>query len=123
MHLKQGTDFIAEVTVKNNYSNGGLTNLALNQVFPSGWEISNTRMDNETLAAKESANFSYQDIRDDRVLTFFDLGNGSTKVFRFRLNASYIGRYYLPGTLSEAMYEPGVNAFVPGKWVEVVKED
>ena len=121
--LKQGTDFIAEVTVRNNYVNGALTNLALNQVFPSGWEIANSRMDNEGADAKETNNFTYQDVRDDRVLTFFDLASGATKTFKFRLNASYFGRFYLPGTLSEAMYEPGVNAFTPGKWVEVVKED
>ncbi len=121
--LNQGTDFIAEVTVRNSYANGGITNLALNQVFPSGWEIANMRMDNETEAAKDANNFTYQDIRDDRVNTFFDLANGATKTFRFRLNASYVGSFYLPGTITEAMYEPGVNAFVPGKWVEVVKQE
>jgi len=121
--LKQGTDFIAEVTVRNNYVNGGLNNLALNQVFPSGWEIANSRMDNEGGEAKETNNFTYQDIRDDRVLTFFDLASGASKTFIFKLNASYVGKFYLPGTLSEAMYESGVNAFIPGKWVEVVKED
>jgi hypothetical protein len=119
--LKQGTDFFAEITVKNSYSNGSLTNLALNQVFPSGWEIANSRMDNEE--AKVSANYTYQDIRDDRVLTFFDMAVGQTKIFRFRLNASYVGKFYLPGTLTEAMYEPGVNAFIPGKWVEVGVEE
>jgi uncharacterized protein YfaS (alpha-2-macroglobulin family) len=119
--LKQGTDFIAEITVKNGYENGGLTNLALNQVFPSGWEIANSRLDNDEVAV--STNFTYQDIRDDRVLTFFDLPNGSSKTFKFKLNAAYVGKFYLPGTLSEAMYEPGVNAFFPGKWVEVVKQE
>jgi hypothetical protein len=78
-------------------------------------------MDNEE--AKVSANYTYQDIRDDRVLTFFDMAVGQTKIFRFRLNASYVGKFYLPGTLTEAMYEPGVNAFIPGKWVEVGVEE
>ena len=119
--LNQGTDFYAEITVKNSYLNGGLTNLALNQVFPSGWEIANSRMENDE--ANVSTNYTYQDIRDDRVLTFFDLAIGQTKTFKFKLNASYVGKFYLPGTVSEAMYEPGVNAFVPGKWVEVGKEE
>jgi alpha-2-macroglobulin len=118
-HLEQGTDFIAEVTVKNLYSNY-VTNLALKQVFPSGWEIGNDRLDKEG-ASNENAQFTYQDVRDDRVHTFFDLAYGTSKTFKVRLTASYLGRFYFPGTLCEAMYEPGVNAFMPGKWVEVVK--
>ncbi|HEY4788923.1 MAG TPA: hypothetical protein VIH57_22895, partial [Bacteroidales bacterium] len=119
--LEQGTDFIAEVTVKNLY-NSTVTNLALRQVFPSGWEIGNDRMDNEGAVSGEGNSFTYQDIRDDRVYTFFDLGNGYSKTFRIRLTAAYVGRFYFPGTLCEAMYEPGVNAFMPGKWVEVVSK-
>lgn len=115
--VTQGTDFIAEVTVRNLYSSQ-VTNLALKQVFPSGWEIGNDRMDAE---GTESSDFTYQDIRDDRVLTFFDLPVGTAKKFRVRLTAAYEGKFYFPGTLCEAMYEPGVNAFEPGKWIEVVK--
>jgi uncharacterized protein YfaS (alpha-2-macroglobulin family) len=117
--LEQGTDFVAEVTVKNMYSNY-VTNLALRQVFPSGWEIGNDRMDKEDVVSGDNNNFTYQDIRDDRVYTFFDLSNGASKTFKVRLTAAYAGRFYFPGTLCEAMYEPGVNAFVPGKWIEVV---
>jgi len=118
--LQQGTDFVAEVTVKNTYSNY-VTNLALKQVFPSGWEIGNDRMDKEGATSSETNTFTYQDIRDDRVYTFFDLANGASKTFKVRLTAAYIGRFYFPGTLCEAMYEGGVNAFMPGKWVQVVK--
>jgi alpha-2-macroglobulin len=119
--IEQGTDFVAKVTITNSILNLYITNLALNQVFPSGWEISNMRMDNEAANSQER-NYDYQDIRDDRVLTFFDLSVGSTKTFTVKLNASYSGRYYFPGVLCEAMYEPGTNAFVAGKWVEVVKK-
>ncbi len=108
-----------DITVKNMYKNY-VTYLALRQVMASGWEIGNDRLDKPD-AADESRNYSYQDVRDDRVLTFFDLITNETKTFRIRLTASYAGRFYFPGTLCEAMYEPGVNAFVPGKWVEVVK--
>lgn len=119
--LEQGTDFVAEVSIKNLYSNH-VTNLALRQVFPSGWEIGNDRMDKEGASSGESNNYTYQDIRDDRVYTFFDLSLGTTKTFKVRLTAAYVGKFYFPGTLCEAMYEPGVNAFMPGKWVEVVKK-
>jgi len=122
--IPQGTDFVAEVTIHNTYRNGALTNLALSQIFPSGWEISNTRLDKEGVPeAEERSNvFTYQDFKDDRVLTFFDMSYQSFKHFTVHLNASYIGKFYFPGTLCEAMYEKAnVNAFKPGKWVEVVK--
>ncbi|MCG8752992.1 hypothetical protein G1K86_12385, partial [Tenacibaculum finnmarkense] len=41
-NLSQGTNFIAEVTVKN-MTNDKVKNVALTQYIPSGWEIVNTR--------------------------------------------------------------------------------
>jgi hypothetical protein len=35
------------------------------------------------------------------------------------LNAAYPGKYFLPGTYCEAMYDNTINAGVSGKWVEV----
>lgn len=118
--LEQGTDFVAEVTVKNSYSSY-VTNMALRQVFPSGWEIGNDRLDKEGVS-NANTNFTYQDVKDDRVYTFFDLSAGASVTFKVRLTAAYLGKFYFPGTLCEAMYEPGVNAFIPGKWVEVVSK-
>jgi uncharacterized protein YfaS (alpha-2-macroglobulin family) len=119
--LSQGTDFAAEVTVKSLYPSVTITNLALSHVFPSGWEISNTRFLNDNSEQQGYSNFTYQDFRDDRVNTFFDLPVNGYKTFTVKLTATYSGKFYLPGTLCEAMYEPGINAFMPGKWVEVVK--
>ena len=53
--------------------------------------------------------------------TYFDLQKGKTKVFKIQLNASFLGRYYLPIANCEAMYDNTVNAKDGGKWVEVAK--
>ncbi|HEX2936656.1 MAG TPA: hypothetical protein VHO72_14970 [Bacteroidales bacterium] len=119
--LEQGTDFMAIVTVHNAYASQAITNVALSQIFPSGWEISNSRLFQDGITEEDNSIYTYQDIRDDRVLTFFDLPIANAKVFVVKLTATYGGKFYLPGTLCQAMYEPGVNAFIPGKWVEVVK--
>jgi alpha-2-macroglobulin len=123
--LKQGTDFIAEVTVVRNSDKWfDFNELALTQVFPSGWEIMNARM-SDVNSGKSDA-FDYQDVRDDRVQTYFDLPRNwqpnapQQKVYRIQLNASYAGRYYLPTVSCEAMYDNRVSASVPGKWVEVI---
>jgi len=118
--LKQGTDFIAEVTVQHPGLLFTYTNLALSQVFPSGWEIINTRVQDISAGLKEDI-FDYRDIRDDRVYTFFNLGQYEKKTFRVRLNAAYTGRYYLPSVSCEAMYEPNIHANTKGRWVEVVR--
>jgi uncharacterized protein YfaS (alpha-2-macroglobulin family) len=119
--LEQGTDFIAEVTVHNPGTKGmTYEEMALTQIFPSGWEILNTRMSNFT-NLNNATRPEYQDIRDDRVYTYFDIKNGSRHVYRIHLNAAYEGRYYLPTVSCEAMYDNTINARVPGEWVEVVK--
>jgi uncharacterized protein YfaS (alpha-2-macroglobulin family) len=40
--LKQGSDFVAQVNIKNPGKRGRYDNMALTQIFPSGWEILNT---------------------------------------------------------------------------------
>ncbi len=118
--LKQGTDFMAEVTVEHPGILFSYTDLALNQVFPSGWEIINTRVQDVTTGLREDI-FEYRDYRDDRVYTFFKLKQYEKKTFRVRLNAAYTGRYYLPAVNCESMYEENIHANNKGRWVEVVR--
>jgi hypothetical protein len=118
--LEQGTDFIAEVKITNPGTRGEYLQMALSQIFPSGWEIHNTRMD-EAESTIKSDYPTYQDIRDDRVYTYFNISPYKTSTFRIVLNAAYIGKYYLPTIYCEAMYDNTINSRKPGKWVEVVK--
>ncbi|RYD87781.1 MAG: hypothetical protein EOP54_28265, partial [Sphingobacteriales bacterium] len=118
--LKQGTDFVAQVTLKNPGKRGRYDNMALTQVFPSGWEILNTRMMNNDEAFKSSVS-DYRDIRDDRVNTYFSLSEGQEVTYYVMLNAAYAGRYFQPTTYCEAMYDSSINALLKGQWVEVVK--
>jgi alpha-2-macroglobulin len=118
--LKQGTDFVAKVTIKNPGGRGRYSEMALSQIFPSGWEILNARMYGGEGAFKSSSS-TYQDIRDDRVYTYFNINQNETLTYYIQLNASYLGRYFMPGTFTEAMYDNSVSAGVNGKWVEVVQ--
>jgi uncharacterized protein YfaS (alpha-2-macroglobulin family) len=118
--LPQGKDITMVVTVKNLGLVGAVQNMALTTYIPSGWEIHNSRMDEGVSTTHES--FTYQDIKDDKVLTYFDIGNTETKTFHIRLNAAYEGRYYLPAVNTEAMYDNTVFARNKGKWITVVKK-
>lgn len=118
--LKQGTDFVAQVIIKNPGRRGRYDNMALTQIFPSGWEILNTRlMENDDVY--KSSPSDYRDIRDDRVNTYFSLDEGKEATFYVMLNASYAGRYYLSVTFCAAMYNNNISALAKGQWVEVVK--
>ena len=52
-------------------------NVALSHVVASGWEIRNDRLDPSR--GRATSAFEYQDVRDDRVYTYFDLRAGETK--------------------------------------------
>ncbi|MGH1334700.1 MAG: alpha-2-macroglobulin family protein [Aureispira sp.] len=117
--LAQGTDFKAVVKITNT-GNRNYHELALHHVFPSGWEIHNSRL---TGAANGSSAAEYVDVRDDRVYTFFDLKKTKTKTFIVNLNASYLGRYYLPGVGVAAMYDQSIQARQIGRWVTVQKQE
>ncbi|MDR6968940.1 uncharacterized protein YfaS (alpha-2-macroglobulin family) [Flavobacterium arsenatis] len=116
--INQGTEFIAEVTVKNQ-RNERVENVALTQILPSGFEIVNTRFTDYGDATNNIAD--YIDIRDDRTNFYFSMKSNETKTFRVLLNASYLGTYYLPGLQCEAMYDNTFLARTKGFWVEVVK--
>jgi uncharacterized protein YfaS (alpha-2-macroglobulin family) len=117
-HLNQGTNFTMEITVKNPGTMGHIKNLAILNYIPSGWEIHNARMDDNEASLKNSG-FDYQDIRDDRIMTYLDIKPNETKIFRFNLNASYKGRYYMPGVNTEAMYDNSVYSRKKGHWIYV----
>lgn len=119
--IEQGREFVAEVTIRNGVEQA-FTDLALTQVFASGWEILNERvLESSATATSGAVNYNYQDVRDDRVLTYFNLGANETKTFRVRLQAAYKGRYYLPAVSCQAMYAPSEQARNSGVWVEIVE--
>jgi len=130
--LPQGQDFVAQVTVRNG-TDQALENVALTQVIPSGWQIRNTRLE----GASDPARLDHQDIRDDRLVSYVSLdarqgsrrrgrtgrgagGAGDTVTVRMLLNASFSGRFYLPGWRAEPLYDASVRASVAGRWVEVL---
>ncbi len=116
--LKQGTDFKVRVAVTNSGVRGDYQEVALSHVVASGFEIRNDRLDPSR--ARVASVLDYQDVRDDRVYSYFDLKAGETKTVELRANAAYLGRFYLPMITVEAMYDATIGARVKGQWVEVV---
>lgn len=106
--IGQATDFTVNAYVTNLNASVNYTNLVLSTVLPSGWEIRSERTGD-----------MYQDIRDDRVYSYFDLAASATKVVKIRCTATYAGRYYLPSITCSAMYDETINAATTGGWAVV----
>jgi uncharacterized protein YfaS (alpha-2-macroglobulin family) len=138
--IPQGMDVIAQIVVKNIGARG-LDNLALMQIVPGGWEIRNDRLESVDTSGDRTPDANargaywwvpaplrnqglrtaeYVDIRDDRVQRYFGLRAGESIFFETRLNAAYLGKYYLPGASIEAMYDATQQARLRGQWIEVV---
>jgi uncharacterized protein YfaS (alpha-2-macroglobulin family) len=120
--LPQGTVLWCHLRVER--ANRTVENIALTQIFPSGWEIEATRLRDEALPMwAESFQMgweTYMDIRDDRVMWFFDLGHQPLD-FLVKLLTVTRGEYILAPSYIEAMYDHNFRALVPGQTVEVVE--
>ena len=118
--LVQGQDFKAVVEIVHPGLRADYSEVALRQIFPSGWQITNTRVSED---AQDQTKFNYQDIKDDRVYTYFDLKKGQSIKFEVLLNATFCGKFYLPGIYCAPMYDESIQALDPGRWVEVMPSD
>jgi uncharacterized protein YfaS (alpha-2-macroglobulin family) len=107
-NLKIGEDMEIVVRVRNSFT-GTVEEVALVHPLPASWEIVNTR-----IGGSSSSNYRYQDIRDDRVMTYFNLNRGEERVIRFRVNKAYEGAFFRPAIHAYAMYDESIRALIPG---------
>ena len=107
--LNAGEDMEVQVTVRNTYGQA-VEEIALIIPVPASWEIINTRLGGEA----PSSSYRFQDIRDDRVMTYFNLARGEENTVSFRVNKTYEGAYFRPAIHAYAMYDESIRALIPG---------
>jgi uncharacterized protein YfaS (alpha-2-macroglobulin family) len=108
-NLRPGEDMEIRITVRNTYAQA-VEEIALVSPVPASWEIINTRL----AGAAASSSYRYQDIRDDRVMTYFSLNRNESRTISFRGNKTYEGAYFRPAIHAYAMYDESIRALVPG---------
>ena len=124
-NLNSGDTFWLEITINPTRENTlNIENIALTQILPSGWEIENLRITNSKPPKwvddiQSKTTISYTDIRDDRIMWFFNKNKNSDYKFFVKLNAVTKGEFDFPGTQLEAMYDNDYIAFKNGKRVKV----
>jgi uncharacterized protein YfaS (alpha-2-macroglobulin family) len=106
-----GEDMEIRVTLKNTNPDRALQELALVHPLPANYEIINTRLG----GSGGGSSLKYQDIRDDRVLSYFDLARGASKTVSFTVNRVYEGSFFRPAIRAYAMYDESICALIPGK--------
>jgi len=123
--LKQGTTFWGHFRASPRTAYTHIDNVALVQVLPAGWEIENIRLSGENLPSWTSGMnlnpYRYMDIRDDRIMWFFDFFPSKTMTLDFlvKLNAVTVGTFSFPPALIEAMYDANYQATKGGGKVVV----
>lgn len=117
--IKQGTEIVAQVTI-GNQTKESISNVALSQIIPSGFEIMNSRHTDFGSFAQNNAD--YIDIRDDRTQFYFGLQPSESRTFTMLLNATYLGDYYFPSIQCEAMYDNNYLLRTKGQWIKIVKD-
>lgn len=111
--IKNAQSFYIKLTLSgiDKDRNINLSNIALTQNLPSGWEIENTRLNSDILPTqviKSNDSIDYIDIRDDKIMWFFSIYD--TKVVYVKINAVTPGEYTLPPAYAEAMYNGSYQA-------------
>ena len=123
--LSPGEVFWGHFRVRNLTVARNIEEVALVQLLPAGWEIDNPRLSDRT-APKWMSRLNlnreeYMDVRDDRVMWFFDFEKHRKLDFVVRLNAVTAGSFMLPATVAEAMYNRAYRATAAGKRVVVTQ--
>ena len=114
-NLKQGQDFIAIVKVRDLNIVDDNVNMKLKFPFPSGWEILD-----KTDIMVDNRDANYININDNAVNIYFKFDKYKTKVFKIRLNASYVGDFYLPILTCRSLSDNDIFSQIPGCLVRVV---
>jgi uncharacterized protein YfaS (alpha-2-macroglobulin family) len=110
-NLRPGEDMEIRVTLKNTDPDRAVQELALVHPLPANYEIINTRLG----GTGGGSSLKYQDIRDDRVMSYFDLGPGASRTVSFTVNRVYEGTFFSPALRAYAMYDESICALIPGK--------
>ncbi|EAI9961201.1 alpha-2-macroglobulin [Campylobacter coli] len=117
--IGSGQTFYMRISVSLNEGANYVSNIALTQILPSGWEVSNTLLDDNTPSFIKNSSYDFIDVRDDKIMWFFGLNKNRTHHFYIKLNAITPGSYTLSGAYAEAMYDDTYRALSESEKVVV----
>lgn len=114
--LHQGDQVTASATIINSTSQF-IENIAFTLCIPNGGEINDVKVVYQP--NKES---DYSDIKDNKVIHYFALNKGESRILDVKFTAAYTGLYFLPSSYAEDMYHPEINGNSPSYWINLLKK-
>ncbi|MCK5725241.1 MAG: hypothetical protein KAH22_00295 [Thiotrichaceae bacterium] len=112
--ITQGQDILVTITMSQDYQDRA-ENLALTYIVATGMEIHNPNVGNNKA-------LDHQNVRDDRIHSYFALNRETPIKLSFIVNAAYAGKAYLPAVQVQSMYQPEKKARIKGQWVHVARD-
>ena len=107
-----------------NTTRRNLSNIAVVDRLPAGWEIENPRLGSDLRPdwAKSIRTWGveHMNIRDDRIELFGSISGQRTITVLYSVRAVTAGTFQLPDVSAEAMYDPEIWARKPGKEVTIL---
>ena len=100
-----------------NISGRALSNIALLDLMPGGFEI---EPDNLKPGPNALPGADYVDLREDRNTFFLTLPDANTRTFEYRIKPVCAGRFVIPPAFAEDMYDRATKARSTSSTVEVV---
>ncbi|MBT9146136.1 MAG: putative lipoprotein YfhM [candidate division WS2 bacterium] len=117
--LKTGTRFEAVVNIRPENIVSPANNMVLNYRLPAGWEIRNMSIEADA-SYNPFPGSTRSDLRDDRLFIHFVANPGAQLQFRIPLVASYVGKFNMPSSKVEDMYDPNLYAQTAGKAITIL---
>ncbi|MGE5604155.1 MAG: MG2 domain-containing protein [Bacteroidota bacterium] len=121
--IRQGDLIIAQLTITTKQDN--LSNIAIVDLLPTGLEIDNPRLANNSNFAwmsERSATPDYMDIRDDRMALFYSFPKAGTYQFYYALRAVACGEFILPPVKAECMYQPELSSIASSGGITIRRD-
>ena len=119
-NLSVGQDILAHL-VLSNPTLESYNDIALTHIIPASWEVYQVVGDPNQAKSESSLGLRYQDVRDDRILSYFDLPAQRLMRMKVRLHVTYAGQYTLPAIQAEVMYEPQIFSRTQAETIVVDK--
>ena len=106
-----------------NTGRSTVSNVAVVDALPAGWEIENPRLGEgarpDWAQSMRTWNVEHMNVRDDRVEAFGRIRGGRTVTLLYAVRAVTSGTFHAPDVQAEAMYDPEVWARQPGREVTI----
>lgn len=93
-----------DVRLRVRSQNGRITNVAITDLLPGGFEIVT-----ESVRRQYGAPFDYRDVREDRLVVYGSFGANVTEI-RYRIKATSPGNFMAPAAYAAAMYQRDIRA-------------